>query len=93
MDADAAQGVGEVYAIYLQPDAVGTGVGKAMFAQGVEDLSSMGYARAMLWVLENNERTRRFYEVAGWTPDGAEKTEDWNGYPLREVRYAIAMRS
>ena len=92
-DQDAAQGTGEVYAIFLEPDVVGTGVGRALFAQGVGDLRSLGFARATLWVLENNAPTRRFYEIAGWRTDGTEKTEDWNGFPLREVRYRTELRS
>jgi hypothetical protein len=24
-----------------------------------------------------------------WSPDGTEKSEDWNGFPLREARYLI----
>ncbi len=92
-DADAAERTGEVYAIYLQPAVVGTGVGRAIFAHAVADLGSLGFARATLWVLEDNARTRRFYEIAGWRPDGTTKTEDFHGFPLREVRYRIELVS
>jgi RimJ/RimL family protein N-acetyltransferase len=34
-----------------------------------------------------NGRARRFYERAGWRPDGAEKTEEWAGARVPEVRY------
>jgi GNAT superfamily N-acetyltransferase len=30
-----------------------------------------GYASIALWVLRDNRRARRFYERAGFTPDGA----------------------
>jgi L-amino acid N-acyltransferase YncA len=33
-DEGAAADTGEVYAIYLHPDIVGTGVGRALFARG-----------------------------------------------------------
>jgi L-amino acid N-acyltransferase YncA len=92
-DADAAERTGEVYAIYLQPAVVGTGVGRALFAYAVADLRSLGFAQATLWVLEDNTRTRRFYEIAGWRPDGTTKTEDFHGFPLREVRYRIELAS
>jgi len=38
-------------------------------------------------VLEGNTRARRFYELAGWIPDGAEKDDDMAGTTIREVRY------
>jgi RimJ/RimL family protein N-acetyltransferase len=46
---------------------------------------------AVLWVLEDNPRTRRFYELAGWRADGAVKDEEWLGKPVREVRYRITL--
>jgi ribosomal protein S18 acetylase RimI-like enzyme len=30
-----------------------------------------GYSAITLWVLRDNERARRFYDRAGFTPDGA----------------------
>lgn len=43
----------------------------------------MSFRTAVLWVLESNERARRFYEVAGWKRDGAVSTEriDCLNYP------------
>jgi hypothetical protein len=43
-------------------------------------------------VLETNERARRFYDAAGWTCDGAEKSEHVGGQAPRgatvtETRY------
>lgn len=74
-DADADRQTGEVYAIYLDPERVGTGAGRALFAHVVGDLRERGYLTATLWVLESNERARRFYEAAGWAPDGTVATE------------------
>lgn len=90
-DADAVPRTGEVYAIYLEPDVVGTGVGRRLFAHAVEDLRSSGYLAATLWVLESNARTRRFYEIAGWQIDGTTKAESWGGFDLEEVRYRIEL--
>jgi len=82
---------GEVSLIYLEPQAVGKGIGRALFARAVTDLQQRGYAQAILWVLETNARARQFYEAAGWTADGASKTEEWPGLVLREVRYRKAL--
>jgi len=88
-DPDAAPGTAELNAIYLEPSAVGTGAGHALMAHAVQDLRARGFGAAMLWVLETNSRARRFYEIAGWHPDRAAKTEQRPGFELHEVRYAI----
>jgi RimJ/RimL family protein N-acetyltransferase len=41
----------------------------------------------VLWVLPANARARRFYERAGWTCDGTERTVDALGLTVPEVRY------
>jgi hypothetical protein len=40
-----------------------------------------------LWVLASNEQARRFYEAAGWRPDGGAQTIELGGATLEEVRY------
>src|SRR6266540_4156357 len=73
-DGDAARGTAEVYAIYVDPDHVGTGLGRILLAHTLEDFRSRGYRTATLWVLEGNDRARRFYELAGWRANGATRT-------------------
>lgn len=90
-DDDTGDETGEVYAIYLQPDMVGTGVGRALFARATNHLRDFGFRQATLWVLADNARTRRFYEIAGWRTDGTEKAQDWEGYDPHEVRYRIEL--
>jgi GNAT superfamily N-acetyltransferase len=90
-DADADQRTGEVYAIYLEPDRMGTGVGRSLFAHAVDDLRERGFGSATLWVLESNERTRRFYEAAGWRPDGASTAERVDCEMRPTVRYRTAL--
>jgi GNAT superfamily N-acetyltransferase len=87
-DATAGPDTAELYAIYLEPDVVGKGVGRALCTRAVDTLESEGFRQATLWVLAGNTRARRFYERAGWHADGAERMEDWHGVPLHEVRYA-----
>jgi hypothetical protein len=55
-------------------------------------LRGEGFPEAILWVLEDNPRTRRFYELAGWRADGGAKEEEWLGTSIREVRYRIDLR-
>ena len=86
-DEDAPAETGEVVSIYAVESAWGTGAGHALMAAAVDELRVLGFADAILWVLESNPRARRFYELAGWTLDGAEKDEVWRGAELHEVRY------
>jgi GNAT superfamily N-acetyltransferase len=91
-DPDASPTTAEVMALYLAPEAVGQGIGRALFAYAVEDLRLRGYQEAILWVLTNNQRARTFYEAAGWKADGASKTEERPGALLDEVRYHLDLR-
>jgi hypothetical protein len=58
----------------------------------ISRLRGYGFDEAVLWVLEDNPRTRRFYELAGWLTDGEVKVEEWLGLVVREVRYRIDLR-
>ena len=79
-------GIGELYAIYVDPPEFSTGVGRALMAGAEEHLAS-SYSTATLWVLEDNPRARRFYEIAGWRPDGARRSEPRWGVDAPTVRY------
>ncbi|NUR76539.1 MAG: GNAT family N-acetyltransferase [Thermoleophilia bacterium] len=79
-------GIGELYAIYVEPDEWSTGAGRALLEQAEQQLRSE-YAEATLWVLEDNPRARRFYERAGWAVDGGRKAEPRWDVRAPEVRY------
>jgi ribosomal protein S18 acetylase RimI-like enzyme len=64
-DADAAPKTGEVLAIYLAPEAIGCGIGRTLFQHAVDDLMRRDFAPLTLWVLDQNQRARHFYEAAG----------------------------
>jgi GNAT superfamily N-acetyltransferase len=83
--------VGELYAIYVVPETSGCGVGQALMVEVLKRLRSEGFTEAILWALEDNPRTRRFYELAGWHEDGGSKDETWLGTLVREVRYRVAL--
>ncbi|WP_367123640.1 N-acetyltransferase family protein [Streptomyces phytohabitans] len=78
---------GELYALYLLPERVGTGTGLALMGAVLGRAERVGYARLLLWVVEGNTRARRFYARAGWTPDGARATHEVDGAAVPEVRY------
>lgn len=86
-DDQDSQRVGEIYAIYLDSGHWGLGAGKAMHDGALEALLGEGFQQASLWVLETNDRTRRWYERQGWRPDGATKKDARGEVVLAEVRY------
>lgn len=85
------ENAGELYAIYVSPEAWGKGAGQALMAELLASLRDEGFREAMLWVLEDNPRTRRFYEQAGWRTDGVVRSETFLETQVREVRYRIAL--
>jgi GNAT superfamily N-acetyltransferase len=90
-DPGADDDTGEVYAIYVEEDVAGTGVGTELLGSAVVWLTERGFARATLWVLEGNARARRFYEREGWTLDGAAKSDPREDFTMDEVRYAMSL--
>lgn len=87
-DQDVPDGAGELYALYVAPEHVSTGVGRAVTRTLLERAADEGFPTLVLWVLKDNNRARRFYEKAGFAPDGAEEPFDVDGTPVPEVRYA-----
>lgn len=81
------QGYGEIISIYLLPEYMGKGYGKALLLAAIEGLERLGYKDIFLWVLEENEKARGFYERWGFFADGACLDIDIGGKGLREVRY------
>lgn len=85
-DADAA-GLGEVYALYVDPDRYAGGIGRALMAAARKEMLAQGFAAAVLWVLRGNSRAARFYEREGWSPDGATRWEQPYGIRSRVARF------
>jgi GNAT superfamily N-acetyltransferase len=86
-DDEAGPATGEVTAIYLLASHWGRGGGSRLLAEAVQVLTEAGFQRATLWVLDGNERARRFYEKHGWHADGSIKLDERGTFHLRELRY------
>jgi len=85
-DADPAV-VGELYTIYVDPDAWGEGLGRALLEAATAGLTEAGFAEATLWVLGVNEAARGFYDHAGWHHDGTTKERNWTAFVAMDARY------
>jgi GNAT superfamily N-acetyltransferase len=82
---------GEIYAIYVLPEAWGTGAGHALMQESVRRLRDDGYGEGILWVLDDNPRARTFYEREGWSPMDVRREETFLGTVVHEVRYRTAL--
>ncbi|WP_225835683.1 GNAT family N-acetyltransferase [Streptomyces sp. NK08204] len=89
-DGEVRTADAELYAVYVDPAHLGGGIGRALLSASAERCSA--YPRMLLWVLKENTRARRFYERAGFRPDGAEEAVETGGVPVPEVRYSKALR-
>jgi len=83
VNADAAD-AGAVYAIYVVLQRHSEGIGQALMADALGWLAAAGYAECVLWVAEPSTRSRRFYELLGFTLD-EDAVDDWRGLAI--VRY------
>lgn len=85
-------GWGEVYAIYVHPTHWGEGHGSALLSAAEDALSRLGFERSLLWVLEQNQGARAFYEKRGWILGSPIRLEEIGGVQVTEVRYERALR-
>ena len=77
---------GEIFACYVHPDWWRKGTGRLLMGRAIDGLIRSGRDDISLWVLEANDRARRFYEAFGFAPDGTRKLVSF-GVPVPEVRY------
>ncbi len=86
--------VHELWGLYIEPERIGTGVGRLLMDHTVDHLHSGGWEYAILWTLRDVARTCRFYEDAGWYRDGKEKVWELpEGNPVTLVRYRFDLLS
>jgi len=90
-DPDAA-GKGELAGLYVDPDWWGRGIGQALLTAARGRLVELGFHSAILWVLDGNERARRFYAADGWITDGVHRVQDIWAVNAGEARYSRRLR-
>lgn len=78
--------VGEVYAIYVDPEHQREGIGRVLLGRAAEGLVERGLVPIIIWTLFDNPQSRGFYESRGGTVV-AERTEPFDGYELHELGY------
>ena len=55
----------------------------------ISELKNMGYSKAYLWVLEDNENARQFYERFGFVRSDKTQTDTYDGKELKELMYTV----
>jgi ribosomal protein S18 acetylase RimI-like enzyme len=83
--------LGVLYALYLEPTVIGTGVGRSLLAEATERMRGAGFTRACLDVLPANERARRVYERAGWHATGEPYVITHGEHVLEHQRYELEL--
>ena len=78
---------GELYAMYVDPGRWDRGIGRSLLLAAEDRFRTDAYANASLWVLRDNQRARRFYELGGWETDGAHKRMIIGSDGVTAVRY------
>lgn len=81
--------VGRLHSLYIDPDALGQGIGHALMSHALSTFTAWGCKRAHLWVLEGNSRASSFYERQGWQLTGDTKVDRSFGPELHEQEMAI----
>ncbi len=61
---------GELVSLYAHPDSWRKGYGSIVMDEILRRLKAAGFPGCFLYVLQQNDRARRFYEMHGFTWDG-----------------------
>lgn len=77
---------GEVWLLFVHPDAGGAGVGRRLLGAGEQILREAGCPSVFLWTHQENARARHVYRAAGYEADGRTRDEEFRGWAYTEVR-------
>jgi GNAT superfamily N-acetyltransferase len=88
-DEDAGDGVAEIVAMNVRPDAWRSGVGNLLMNDALDRFRSDGWRVASLWVVDGNDRAEKFYQRFGFEFDGASTSHEPSG--AREVRMRLPL--
>lgn len=90
-DEDVTPSTAEMPTLYVRPDYWHRGLGRTLCQSGLDLASSRGFDLLTLWVLEMNQRARRFYEAFGFVADGERKVDELTTERLVALRYRMPL--
>src|SRR5207245_564089 len=89
-DEDIGDSVGEVAALYVDPDQWRCGIGRTLLSEALERLRSRAFTEATLWCLADNGPAIRLYQDSGFDKDGGQRRDPDFGEAL-ERRFRVAL--
>ena len=81
------QGAGEITNLYLDPEVIGSGVGRLLYEHSVADLAARGFDPLVIWAFRDNHRAVDFYQRMGLTIDVPDHAWLLAGVPCPIVRF------
>jgi GNAT superfamily N-acetyltransferase len=82
-------GAGELTNLYLDPDAIGTGIGRPLYERAVGDLRARGFNPLVVWAFRDNTAARGFYEHMGLAVDVPDHAWLLGGVACPIVRFRL----
>ena len=84
---DDKKGAFELHYLYVDPDYLRMGIGSEMLQFFEQRGIDKGCSEFVVWVIEENETARHFYEKNNYCYDGKEKIfKRWNKREIRDVK-------
>ena len=80
-------GAGELTNLYIDPEVIGSGVGRRLYEHAVDDLWARGFDPLVVWAFRDNPRAGRFYERMGLEIDVPRHHWVLDGIPCPIVRF------
>ena len=80
---------GEIVSIYFLSEYMGKGYGYYLLNACIEELKKSGFHKIILWVLEENQRARKFYENNGFICTDNVLDDNIGGKDLKEIMYML----
>ena len=89
--AEPPAGSGELTNLYLDPDVIGSGLGRSLYEVAVADLAERGFDPLVVWTFRDNGRARGFYERMGLAVDIDDATWELGGVACPIVRFVAPL--
>ncbi len=92
-DEGAGSQLGEIWVLYVRPDAQRLGVGRRLCREALATLFAEGFTCVTLWVIVGNDNAMRFYRARGFQLEpGSRQSFTLGGATVWEERLAITPR-
>lgn len=80
----------EIYSLHVASEVHGRGIGRMLMRRAVSQLARRAESLpVVLWVVQQNQRARAFYERLGFAPEPRRKTTRYGEHDVVEVRYCL----